>query len=499
MGTSEIVLERVQALLKIDTGSGSLHDHLVSLSRTLAEQKPGEALAQLETLSRNLKQSSFRGVSAPDQSLPIVVDSAAEEARLKWCDEIFKLVKQPSDPTAAPKVLGYVQDFLKDNAMFTWAGVGFSKQESYHVAMSLRKLASDSPSIEKLRLWGKVLGTTGDYYVAEGVLQSIPKAPDAAPPVPALPDSPEYDVEPRGDGANSFTYWVTSGGSAPWVRLPAARASHVVAARSIKKMLTGSLDSPVHSMPWFPGKERHLLRAQIARISATCNLAARGWYDLDEEAGENKIKESEDPTGSFPGPEEMATEAGWVHSSPCIFKTGKCSFLDVGSLPDGLVTEEQSAAWGAEIDAQKEEEGDDIKPILSDIAGDLASMKPDGEEGNIAWSIKVFGDKGVYKMGDADKTHQVAAVRSMIWPGATAVAQGVKFANIYIGYGLKCGSLVPSNAQSGLPLANTSPFAPLVPDDIMDEPNDLEEQDEPNPGEDDQVSEGGSVDEGEPE
>lgn len=288
------------------------------------------------------------------------------------------------------------------------------------------------------------------------------------------------------------------------MRLPAARAGHVVAARSIKKMLTGSLDSPVYSMPWFPGKERHLLRAQIARISASCNIAPAGWYEADEEAGEGKIKESEDPTGSFPT-DSITSEGGWVHSAPCLFKTGKCSFLDVSTLPEGLATEDQATAWTEEIEAQKTEEGDNVKAILSPIGDDLAELKPDGDEGSIAWSIKVFGDKGIYKMGeqelakkfgDGDKTHQVTAVRSMIWPGATAVSQGTKFANIYIGYGLKCGSLVPANPQSGLPLANTSSFAPLVPDDIMDEPKDLEEQDEPNPLEDDMNSDQGSVDEG---
>ena len=100
--------------------------------------------------------------------------------------------------------------------MFRWAGIGFSQQESYHIGMSLRKLASESPSIESLRLWGKVLGTEGDYYVAEGVLQSLPKVVpqgdgDAANP-PVLPTSPEFDIEPRGEGANTFTYWISSGG-----------------------------------------------------------------------------------------------------------------------------------------------------------------------------------------------------------------------------------------------------------------------------------------------
>merc|ERR1719271_1645660 len=91
-------------------------------------------------MSRHLKKSNFRGIPAPDEAIPIVAD--AEAARLQWCGDILKLVRQPSDATA-PKVLGAVQNFLEDAAMFRWAGVGFSQQESYHLGAALTKLASD--------------------------------------------------------------------------------------------------------------------------------------------------------------------------------------------------------------------------------------------------------------------------------------------------------------------------------------------------------------------
>jgi len=484
MGTSEIVLERVQALLKIDTGSGSLHEHLIRLSRKLADEKPGEALAQLETLSSHLKQASFRGRPAPDDTLPIVADPEAEDALLRWCSNVLKLVGPPSDPTASPKVLGIVQNFMEDAAMFRWAGIGFGQQESYHIALSLRKLASDIPSVESLRLWGKVLGTDGDYYVAEGLLQSIPKpvdADNADAPIPVMPDSPEYDVEPRGEGANSFTYWVSLGATSPWERLPAARASQIVAARAIKKVLTGNLDTSVLTIPWFPGKERHLLRSQIARISATCSLAPRGWYEEDPDVG---VKEAENPVDSFPGPAELESADGWVHRMPCLMKIGKCSFPDISGVDDEKITEAQKEL----LQKQQDDEGD-VKPLLAGIGDDLVNeLVPGGDSGTPAWSFKSFGDQGTYKgANDADVTHKVIAARSLIWPGSVTVAQGTKFANIYVGYAMKTGSLVPANPVSGLPLDNTSPFFPLVPDPIMAEPDDLEEQDEPNPKEDDNM------------
>jgi len=218
---------------------------------------------------------------------------------------------------------------------------------------------------------------------------------------------------------------------------------------------------------------------------------------LDEDAGDNKLKESEAPADNFPSQEEMASDAGWVHRMQCLNKIGKCSYPDIDAITESLgegITPEQSKSLKA-VAAQSEAEGE-VKAILSGIEGDLEGMKPEGDEGNVsAWSFKVFGDKGMYKFGDADKTHQVTAARSMIWPGAATVAQGTKFGNIYIGYAMKCSTLLPSKPDSGEPIvANTAPFSPLVPDDIMDEPQDLEEHDEPNPGEDDVASLGESVD-----
>merc|ERR1711972_871481 len=112
-----------------------------------------------------------------------------------------------------------------------------------------------------------------------------------------------------------------------------------------------------------------------------------------------------------------------------------------------------------------------------------------GLESSPAWSIKVVGDRGVYKFGEDSKSNRVTAVRSLVWPGAVTVAQGSKFANIYVGYGLKCGTLIPPK-QDGLPLAGTFPFWPLAPDDVMNEPVALNEVGEPHPLEDDADSDG---------
>ena len=48
-------------------------------------------------------------------------------------------------------------------------------------------------------------------------------------------------------------------------------------------MFTGNLENKVVTNPHFSGKEKHLLRAQIARISFSCNLVPSGIYKVNEE------------------------------------------------------------------------------------------------------------------------------------------------------------------------------------------------------------------------
>jgi radial spoke head protein 4A len=497
MTTSDIALERVEALLKIDTGNGSVYSHISKVVESLATNKTGEALDKIETLSRHLKQATFNGPAGPDENADIVLDAAGEEKRKLWCSEALKLVRPPSDPASAPGVLGAVQNFMEDATMFEWAGVGFGKQESYHIAMSLRKLAAETPSLETLRFWGKILGTEGDFYVAEGRLQAISETPER----PAMPDAAEFDVEPRGEGANAFSYWVSPGAGAPWVRLPAARASHIAAAKKVKRLMTGDLDSQVFTMPFFPGSERHLLRAQIARITATCTLSVSGYYEINSEGDpppvrlKDVLKETEE--FSFPSHDDLSSQGTWVHASPILWGTGKTTWPDLEALkaayPD--MGEDKEAVLEKQLkkfDTMKEkEEGGGEKALLESIEGDL---KGDSDETSPAWSIKVHGEKGLYTVADATKSYRVTAVRSLIWPGAVTVAQGSRFANVYIGYGLKYGTLVPKK-ESGEPLAGTTPYLPLLPEAVMEEPTELLEHAEPNPEIQDAASDKGSQDE----
>ena len=61
-----------------------------------------------------------------------------------------------------------------------------------------------------------------------------------------------------------------------WQKLPDVQYKDIVEARSLKKVLTGNLDAPISGYPFFSGKERNYLRAQIARITAATVIVPAG-------------------------------------------------------------------------------------------------------------------------------------------------------------------------------------------------------------------------------
>jgi len=463
-----MALEQVRALLKKDTNGSSLQAQLCSIIGKLVEDKPPDALATLETLSRYLKESGFSGARAPDSVESIVLDPKTEEEKEQWCASVLKLTQTPSNAA-----LCSVDSFLDNVAMFKWAGIGFGKQASYQIHLSLRALAASTPGLTKLRFWGKILGIENDYFIAEGVVDGTGTA--------------DGEVEARGTGANTFCYFVSTGTSAPWTQLGLVRPEHIVAARKVKHIMTGNLEADVLTMPFFPGKEKHFLRAQIARISSSSCLAIAGYLQADDETG--GITDS--PDFEFPQHEELTSQDKWVHSHAFIHMNGATTWPN----PDDIEDEDTRK----KIEQYREDE-----PPRGPLAS-IADDKPGLEEGGSKdWILKQTGDKGLYKFEDNAKSYICTVVKSMRWPGAVTVAQGTKFSNLYVGYGFKAwprdGVKDEELAESKMtakafPFTSGNEFNPCAPADIMDEPDDHEEQPEPNPQEDDAPSEGGEEDE----
>ena len=55
--------------------------------------------------------------------------------------------------------------------------------------------------------------------------------------------------------------------------------------------MTGDLNASIDTNPPFPGKERHFLRAQLARIFAATQIAPKDLFVIDEETNQMKFAE----------------------------------------------------------------------------------------------------------------------------------------------------------------------------------------------------------------
>merc|ERR1719456_643556 len=149
-------------------------------------------------------------------------------------------------------------------------------------------------------------------------------------------------------------------------------------------MLTGNLNAKVVSHPWFPGDEKELLRAQIARITADTVLCIKGYLQASEE-DENLIEEN--PEFAFPAAEVLAKKEGWIHCVEHILKIGRTAYLE----PAGEGGEEAEAEL-KELARKKAE--DPPRLMIRSISDDK----------DLAWSVRQFGDMTSYKTAAGGRT-----------------------------------------------------------------------------------------------
>lgn len=228
-------------------------------------------------------------------------------------------------------------DIIDEARIFEWAGVSFGEDEVYKLSKSLRRLSILSGA-SKLRFWGKIYGRVKDYWIVEGVLDI------------AEEESSNYFQEKRGEGVNKLVYWVADNILEDWIQLPDVHPDHIQLARMIKYVFTGDLNASINSNPPFPGKERHFLRAQIARITHGTQIIPKGLLATDEETGKEVYAEDFTvPTN----PSDLTSLEVWGHQHQMILKAGRVSHL----APKGISEEEKEELMGklATEDPQTEE------------------------------------------------------------------------------------------------------------------------------------------------
>lgn len=100
-----------------------------------------------------------------------------------------------------------------------------------------------------MRLWGKIRGSSADYFIAEGTLDGGGEEGEADP-----------ENESRGTGVNKFVYWATNKPLGEWTQLPDLKRQDIINARGIKHIFSGNLDKKIFTNPFYFGTESIYLR-----------------------------------------------------------------------------------------------------------------------------------------------------------------------------------------------------------------------------------------------
>ena len=170
-----------------------------------------------------------------------------------------------------------------------------------------------------------------------------------------------------------MVYWVTDSLLTDWIQLPEATPECVQVASCIKYQFTGNLNAEIDSCPPFPGKERHLLRATVARITHATEICPKGKYEVDEET--NEVKESEE--FALPGVEELKSLEAWGHRHQNILKVGRCSHTAPVGIPEDQIEDFEA----------KRAEDDKVEERFKALQEDVPVKGHDS-----AWISRVCGD-----------------------------------------------------------------------------------------------------------
>ena len=340
-------------------------------------------------------------------------------------------------PKKARLVTNFMDDIMSQAKLFEWGGVSFSEEEWFKIQMAMKKLMLKN-DCEYIRFFGKIFGIKSDYYIIQGIQKRYSMK------------NPLVHIESRGnEGINRYTFWVSNSILESWYELPDITPQQLVASRQFKYHFTGDLNSKVKSFRTFPGKEMHLLKSQIVRILHSSCIVPKGYLKVSEnfkEQLEGKVTEFDEEYKS-PTFEEMKSPEveNWIHEHAYIFPNGKVIDPSIETQVDRMrgIAEDE----GYKV---KEGEGENINEI---------DMK--------YWKVKVVGDQMIHNRTNGEPiTHAVVLVRNTRWPGTLCVWKEEKFANIYVGFGIK---------------AIDSPYTPTQFGTVDKDPNDTVEHAEPNP------------------
>lgn len=181
-----------------------------------------------------------------------------------------------------------------------------------------------------MRFFGKIRCTKADYYVVEATAEGVEEAGGEEGEEAAVEEK-EEGQEDKGTGVNKYSYFVTNSPFSAWKRLPDLAPSHIETARKIKVLFSGDLERDIICNPFFFGKEKHLLRAQIARISHSTALVPTGSYKINEEDERDIVEfvpEEDSKVEPLPSTNQAVNMSAWVHFNASILNNCRTTHND---------------------------------------------------------------------------------------------------------------------------------------------------------------------------
>ncbi|EPZ32600.1 Radial spokehead-like protein domain-containing protein [Rozella allomycis CSF55] len=447
-------------LQKTSNSTGlNLYDHLAACISSILEQRPENSVDTFELLSRDVKTKKS---AVEKDAKPLgIFDVVPSSDVIENCKKNITLL-QSSLENGESGIETEMPDMLEIARLFEWAGVSFGQEETFKLILSLKQLAQEK-QLKSVRLFGKIFGLKSNYYVIESELgpdspaletteeQPAENGQDSSaelsqgvedPELLALFDNlakakPQLNIQninlpaEESVGVNKYVYWVSNND----YQMPILIL--IQAARKIKKQFSGDLSKKIVSYPPFKGTEADYLRCQIARISAGTVISPAGYYSF-EQSEDNE--ENEDNSSSvvvvnaeYEGrsQEELLQPSSWVHHQNYILPQGRTSWINPKTLikeskeEDGNEEENEEAEEGQEQTEEEAMEPETGPALLTTIEQD-----EDVESGVPAWTIRQASHRLPMKFS-------VVYARSNRWPGAINIGYRDKFANIYVGDGLK--------------------------------------------------------------
>lgn len=253
-----------------------------------------------------------------------------------------------------------------------------------------------------------------------------------------------------------------------WIELPAVSQHQIRASRDIFKYFTGELDAHVSASPLFPGREENYLRAMIARISASTQIAPRGAYKmsstiLSNHATQDLREEIENPPMTIIIPcrdvnfkpmrtDQLMETKSWVHLQPFIFEHGDTRpLIDENTTLQSECVDDKEQKKATDATAAKLKDNAKVAKGKSDqkaadkkaaAAADTRSDKLDDSNTFKSCSDDACKNhSSVWSMLKPavmiDSMKNIVLVKSNIWHGAFAFASGAISDNIYLGWGIK--------------------------------------------------------------